>query len=75
MAVWEYIPTGKQSAKLIENDLDETTERMKVPGGWLVRTTFARETYGLAWGLLGSRMAVSTSITYYPDPSHSWNAY
>ncbi len=37
---------------------DEEIERMKVPGGWLVRT----------WIRCGD----SPSICFYPDPNHLW---
>ena len=35
--------------------------RAKVPGGWLVLA------------IMVERPELTTSITFYPDPSHSWN--
>ncbi len=45
--------------EIVENhdDVSEYTERLKVPGGWLVRIYFDR---------------ASTAVTFYPDPHHDW---
>lgn len=46
--------------EIIETDwesVDETLERLKVPGGWLVRTYMNNN---------------GVSITFYPDPKHKW---
>ena len=41
-------------------DIGEETKRLKVPGGWLVRSNIS---------YIGS---VSVALTYVPDPDHSW---
>lgn len=39
------------------------THRMRVPGGWLVRT------------ISGFGNTGSVAITFYPDPTHSWEVH
>ncbi len=42
--------------EIIEKKVLIRTERLQVPGGWLVRTY----------------VSDSSGITFYPDPDHSW---
>lgn len=39
-------------------DNEEFTERLKVPGGWLVQIVEGSE---------------RVALTFYPDPEHEWN--
>ncbi len=46
---------------LDSDDTNSTTERMKVPGGWLIRCTeIGQENFAV-------------SVTFYPDPSRLWS--
>jgi hypothetical protein len=46
--------------QLKDNLTHSSTFRMKVPGGWLVKTGPWREP------------GAALSITFYPDPDHLW---
>lgn len=43
---------------------EDLTERLPVPGGWLVRCTIGLET--------SENLATSCTITFLPDPGHTW---
>ena len=49
--------------KLDDGQSDSDSHRLKVPGGWIIRTvskTFSRESLNVAQ-------------TFVPDPKHDWN--
>ena len=48
--------------------IDGDTKRLKVPGGWVVRSRFDRE---ILTGHFAS-MSVSVSQVYVPDSKHEW---
>jgi hypothetical protein len=53
------------------------TERAKVPGGWLVRTHISRvlasaHPVDQPW-VGGIGVGAGISITYVPDPEHTWD--
>ncbi len=41
------------------------THRLKVPGGWIVRTMSL-------WGRIGGVESGSEALTFFPDPAHTW---
>jgi hypothetical protein len=43
--------------------------RLKVPGGWIVRTVFLREVYFSTTGAVGTEM----KMIFVSDPDHKWN--
>lgn len=55
---------------IVESDeplasLGTRTQRLKVPGGWLIRTT-ASDTYS------GEYPAVAVALVFVPDVAHGW---
>jgi hypothetical protein len=57
--IWEDIAYDHGS------DGTEQTSRMKVPGGWIVRTkALVIEDF--------KQVAISEAMVYVPDPSHDW---
>lgn len=61
---WEMIETATMRSDLgmfgLTSGFDVMLSRAQVPGGWLVlAATIAR---------------AAVSITFYPDPTHSWDA-
>ncbi len=62
---WEEIPEpneGKYQAEHASNTLTCKSHRLRVPGGWIVRTI----TYGYKIGAAGSQVFIS-------DPTHEWD--
>ncbi len=45
--------------KYIWTQVDATTQRLKVPGGWLVRVISEE----------------STTLTFFPDVGHAWHSW
>lgn len=50
--VWEGLPNNRDY---------QTTERMQVPGGWVIKHT-----------QLGGPMPARSSLCFVPDPDHEW---
>jgi hypothetical protein len=50
--------------------IDDETDRMKVPSGWLVRV-YDRVEYGYGTDS-NANGSTSVAITYVPDLHHSW---
>ena len=46
----------------------EFTDRMKVPGGWIVRTRFDNDSLPAG----DTPWQVSVAITFLPDPDYEW---
>ena len=74
--IWERIenicPRSSPSALLTECAF---TERLKVPGGWLVRSTRMMREPGFSpvpGGPTGGGIGVGTGLTFLPDPTDSW---
>jgi hypothetical protein len=75
---WEII---EQTCSSGSQSLCTLTQRLKVPGGWLVRSTHtergvAHHLYGIGsppptYATLGG-VGVGTGLTFVPDPNHSW---
>lgn len=61
---WEKIETAHMQFDAglfgLTTGLDVMLSRAQVPGGWLV--------------LAANTVGTAISITFYPDPTHSWNA-
>jgi hypothetical protein len=65
---WEFVPCeGK--------DTSRDTHRLKVPGGWLVRTTVKTTSYGLLSFIFGDRVSTSVALILYRDSNHDWNPF
>ena len=65
MATWETVE--KVNSRLFSEHVSHTfldTERMQVPGGWLVRTVLYNGS--------GSYKGDSVSMVFVPDLSHEW---
>lgn len=59
----------KKKWDLVTEGPDADVYRLKVPGGWLVRTS----SYANAAGDLGgASVSISCAICFYPDPAHAW---
>lgn len=54
---WELINHG------ISSSVYEETERLKVLGGWIVRTQLHN----------GKAQAMAVSLVFIPDPKHEWD--
>lgn len=52
-------------------EIDEQTDRAKVPGGWFVKF-YDHQIVAERGGDLRTE-AVPLSVVFYPDPGHSWN--
>ena len=49
------------------------TYRLKVPGGWLVRSTETRrEFFQTPGGVGGLGVGVGSGLTFLPDANHAW---
>ncbi|MFH1689740.1 MAG: hypothetical protein ABIE42_05815 [Candidatus Eisenbacteria bacterium] len=48
----------------INKEEGESTARMRVPGGWIVR---AQE-----WDSVGDGETYVVALTFVPDPGHAW---
>ncbi len=70
---WERIEnTCPQSAPTRLSDC-AFSERLKVQGGWLVRSTrVLREPAVSPAGITGGGIGVGTGLTFLPDPTYSW---
>ena len=49
----------------IEDRINSTSDRLKVPGGWLVRVTHD-------YSPCGPGAATAVSVTFISDPNHEW---
>ncbi len=66
MIEYEFIPT----------DGDESLQRLRVPGGWLVKATIASDKLGAQcndYGSFGGGKVYSVALTFVPDPNHEWS--
>ncbi|HST22198.1 MAG TPA: hypothetical protein VLR90_13830 [Blastocatellia bacterium] len=57
--VWEPLASSREDKRWFNSDWH--TFRAKVPGGWLVVVR------------IEGGLAVSPSVTFYPDPEHEWD--
>lgn len=44
--------------------IDNNTDRLQVPGGWVVRTTFTK--------YYGTTVSCHVSMIFVTDPAHEW---
>ena len=65
--------TGKPSLPLKFENLNGEISRAKVAGGWLVKISKESNIAGSGPGGQGGGSVESVSITFYPDPQHTWD--
>ena len=55
---------------------NDGTERLKVPGGWLVRCPAFNEVKQVSAGMIVGKSTVITGICilFLPDPNYQWRA-
>lgn len=56
--MWELIGNG--------------TERMKVPGGWVIHRVDCQYDYMPTDFITNDQWKISTTMCFVPDPDHSW---
>ena len=61
---WERIDTAEVTlgSGFFKSSVDVVLSRTPVPGGWLVLA------------VTPNAQGATSAITFYPDPSHSWDA-